>query len=335
MATKFLVLLSKQKVITMEIKRFDKKLLFYSGLLIFVAILEINYLVGLLGGVLYIFMWHFIFEKGEKENKDLPKLELSESSPHIEPKEVEQFSKVKIMKHSNPKQFVFWKVFMNIFLFLLTILIIFYGFIGAFKGNFGEVFWKVLILLGLLTSILTFLLKWNREWKEKSNHYKDKNNLKDQKINTIPEKEKKGGMLLLRLTNFTKKPIIILILVLVSAFVLVGCFFIDVGINSKFFIERDFNQAFKYRLTGDCDSFVDYINKDKENWKERCKKERKNENPPIENFQIKNISHKFGSNRAFLQVEITRNIFGKDHTYSVNYEMRKIGISWKIDQKLR
>jgi len=138
----------------MEIKRFGKKLLFYSGLLIFVAILKINHLAGLLGGIFYIFIWHFIFEKGEEEKRDLAKSELSKTSPQME------------SRYSNPKQFVFWKVFMNLFLLLLTTLIIFYGFIGSFKENFGEVFWGVLILSGLLTLILTFLLKWIRELKD-------------------------------------------------------------------------------------------------------------------------------------------------------------------------
>ncbi len=116
----------------------------------------------------------------------------------------------------------------------------------------------------------------------------------------------------------------------------VGLFFVDIGINSKFFIKRDFNKAFQYRLTGDCDSFLVYVNRDIEKWKERCEEEKSEDKEPIRRFKIQQISHKFFSGRAFLQIEVTRNILGKeDFTYSVNYEMVKSGLDWKIDQKIK
>ena len=54
----------------MKIKSFAKKIIFYLGLLVFVVILKINHLIGFLGGVLYIFVWHFIFNKNRKEMLD-------------------------------------------------------------------------------------------------------------------------------------------------------------------------------------------------------------------------------------------------------------------------
>ncbi|MCX6759000.1 MAG: hypothetical protein NT012_00295 [Candidatus Nealsonbacteria bacterium] len=126
------------------------------------------------------------------------------------------------------------------------------------------------------------------------------------------------------------------IIVLVLVFVLLSSFVIDVGINSIFFIKRDFNQAFTYRATGDCDSFVNYLSRDTEKWKKTCEEEKSHNAEPIRNFEIQNISHRFGSDRAFLQVELTRNTTeGKDYSYSVNYEMRKFGFDWKIDQEMK
>lgn len=117
--------------------------------------------------------------------------------------------------------------------------------------------------------------------------------------------------------------------------IFVSLLFVDIGINSKFFIKKDFNQAFQYRLTGDCDSFLDYIYRDVR-WEERCQKEKSHDNEPIKEFKIKQISHKFLSDRAFLQVELTRNVGSKEnYTYSANYEMKKDGFRWKIDQEIK
>ena len=119
--------------------------------------------------------------------------------------------------------------------------------------------------------------------------------------------------------------------ILISIFA--GLFLIDIGINSKFFIKRDFNQAFQYRTAGDCASFTDYLYRDVEKWNSTCEKEKAHSAKPIRNFTIQNISHRFGSDRAFLQVELTRNYEDKDEMYSVNYEMKKVGLKWKINQE--
>ena len=125
------------------------------------------------------------------------------------------------------------------------------------------------------------------------------------------------------------KPFILGIGSVIFGFVFAGLFLIDIGINSKFFIKKDFNQAFQHRTTGDCASFADYLYRDAEKWYSTCEKEKARNAEPIRNFTIQNISHKSGSDRAFLQVELTRN---KD-TYSVNYEMKKTGLKWKINQE--
>ncbi len=133
-----------------------------------------------------------------------------------------------------------------------------------------------------------------------------------------------------------KKLIIVFVVVLIIASVFIMLFLFDVGINSKFFIGRDFNSAFQYRISGDCAAFSTYFNRDNDAWKNTCEKEKNHDSiEPIRNFKIQNISHKFGSDRAFLQIELTRfnDVDNKDYSYSVNYEMSKIGFIWKIDQE--
>ena len=128
------------------------------------------------------------------------------------------------------------------------------------------------------------------------------------------------------------KPFILGIGISVLVLIFAGLFLIDIGINSKFFIEKHFNQAFQYRSTGDCDSFANYLYRDVEKWRSTCEKEKAHDTQPIRAFTIQNITHKFGSDRAFLQVELTRSVKSKDYTYSVSYEMKKAGLKWKIDQ---
>ena len=130
-----------------------------------------------------------------------------------------------------------------------------------------------------------------------------------------------------------KKKFLILIISIVIAVLLIGGSIFYAG--STFFIKRNFNQAFIYRVSGDCDSFVNYFSRGNERWKERCEEEKRRDKEPIRNFEIQNISRKFGSDRAFLQVELTRKIEEKDYSYSVSYEMRRYGFTWKIDQELK
>ena len=132
------------------------------------------------------------------------------------------------------------------------------------------------------------------------------------------------------------KPFVLGIAAAFLVLVFAGLFLFDIGINSKFFIKKDFNQAFQYRTTGDCNAFANYVYRDTQKWKERCEEEKTQDKEPIRNFEVQQISHKFLSDRAFLQVELTRNFeTKKDYSYSVNYEMKKDGLKWKIDQEIK
>ena len=132
------------------------------------------------------------------------------------------------------------------------------------------------------------------------------------------------------------KPFIFGIGAVILILVFAGLFLADIGINSKFFIKKHFNQAFQYRVTGDCTSFIGYVYQDSEKWNERCEKEKSRETEPIRKFEIQAVTHKFGSNKAFLQAELTRNIKTKeDYTYSASYEMKKSDLTWKIMNEIK
>lgn len=122
----------------------------------------------------------------------------------------------------------------------------------------------------------------------------------------------------------------------ISFLIFVRFFLIDIGINSKFFIKKHFSEAFQYRMTGDCASFVEYVYQDHEEWNERCEEEKSNEKEPLRKFEVQTVTHKFGSDKAFLQAELTRNIKSKEnYSYSANYEMKKIGLNWKIMNEIK
>jgi hypothetical protein len=126
------------------------------------------------------------------------------------------------------------------------------------------------------------------------------------------------------------------IIFIVSAFlVLMALYFLfifDIGLNSKYFVKRDFNTAFLARKTGNCNLFKEYVYTDKEKWGEQCIQEKDQEKPPIKEFFIKEIT--IDGNRAFLQVNLKREILPKfafelskeqieiiEKGYMVNYDL--------------
>jgi len=119
-------------------------------------------------------------------------------------------------------------------------------------------------------------------------------------------------------------------------FILGICLFI----NSKLYIKNNFNKAFTYRITGDCKSFVEFIYPNDEEWKDawllRCFEEKNQENEPIRKFTVNSISHKFFSNEAFLQVNLTRNNdSNKAYDYSANCLLKRNKLNWYISQGVK
>lgn len=120
--------------------------------------------------------------------------------------------------------------------------------------------------------------------------------------------------------------------ILIISSLLYFAFIYDIGLNSDYFVKRDFNEAFLLRKTGNCDRFGQFIieNYSKE-WFNRCLDEKNNRNVifPIKDFVLKEAS--FNNNQVFLQVELTRDIpialkieeKIEKSDYVVNYEMKR------------
>jgi len=97
-------------------------------------------------------------------------------------------------------------------------------------------------------------------------------------------------------------------------------FILDIGINSKYFVRKDFNSIFLARKTGNCAIFKEYITRDIEKWGERCITEKDRNYPQIKSFSIKEIT--IDNNLAFLQVELERDT-EESHFYLVTYNMQR------------
>lgn len=124
--------------------------------------------------------------------------------------------------------------------------------------------------------------------------------------------------------------------ILLSVFIPVGIiiilalvyflFLFDIGLNSKYFVSKDFNNLFKYRQTGNCESFLNNISENyRDKWEVKCLFERQGANP-LEYFEIKEIS--IAKDLAYLQVELDRDYTDSDkendeHSYVASYEMRR------------
>lgn len=166
------------------------------------------------------------------------------------------------------------------------------------------------------------------------NEFINRNLKVEEKLNVSKKEITKEG----KQKSNKKRSIWIIVVIFFLLIIFVCCLFlVDVGINSKYFIKRDFNNALEYRMTGDCAKFIEYLERDVDKWEDRCNKEKLIEKPPIRYYKVQNISHEIGSDRAFLQAELTRTSVetGDDHTYSVSYEMKKDGLMWKIDQEIK
>jgi len=125
------------------------------------------------------------------------------------------------------------------------------------------------------------------------------------------------------------KKMIVLIIVIGIAILFSGA--IVFGAFDKFFIKRTFEKAFFYRVVGNCDAFIEYMATDKDEWLNRCLKEKKREEAiPIKNFEVLRVNYMGREKKAFLQVQLTR----EEHTYTVNYEMVKQGLKWKITNEI-
>lgn len=121
-------------------------------------------------------------------------------------------------------------------------------------------------------------------------------------------------------------PICILVCAVLLSFLIVF------GVFDKIFIKKSFEKAFFYRVVGNCDEFVNYIFADKEKWRERCLNEKTRKGGiPIKDFKVLRVDYSRKDNKAFLQVQLTRD----EKPYVLNYEVVKIGMfTWEIANEM-
>ncbi len=102
----------------------------------------------------------------------------------------------------------------------------------------------------------------------------------------------------------------------------------DIYINRPYLARKYFAHAFEARITGNCDTFYEFILKDIEGWRAKCSSEKNLTVEPFYGFRILNSTVR--GDRAFIQVELTRGAY-KD-TYPVTYEMKLMNGKWLINQ---
>jgi len=97
-------------------------------------------------------------------------------------------------------------------------------------------------------------------------------------------------------------------------------------------VKKDFADAFNLRIVGNCDLFADSVSKKdskiREVWGERCRQEKTNSKPLIQDFSIKRVSVE--NEKAYIQAELTKNVSGKDFSYTAAYELTKEDGVWKL-----
>jgi hypothetical protein len=125
------------------------------------------------------------------------------------------------------------------------------------------------------------------------------------------------------------RPLILGIAVVFLALVFIGLFLVDIGINSKFFIKRNFTKAYEYLYTGDCDSYNKYLYENSK--KNTCEELKANKEVDLKDFKILYATHdKFFSDRAFLLVKMTYCDGTQDGVITKRFEMKKVIFNWKI-----
>jgi len=102
----------------------------------------------------------------------------------------------------------------------------------------------------------------------------------------------------------------------------------DIYINRAHLAKKNFSQAFEARMTGNCETFYEFITKDVEGWKTKCSAEKSLTADPFYGFKVLNATVR--GDRAFIQAELIRGAY-KD-TYPVTYEMKLMDGRWYINQ---
>lgn len=128
----------------------------------------------------------------------------------------------------------------------------------------------------------------------------------------------------------------IILISLIGMPLIIGMYLIDIGINSKYFIKKDFNKISQTLLTGDCEYYEEnyrsknsksyLLGDEKYNLCTLIVKSTKEDNDSVMSLKVNAISHKSGSSTARIQVQvITRKDIG-----AFNLNLVKENFQWKI-----
>lgn len=98
-------------------------------------------------------------------------------------------------------------------------------------------------------------------------------------------------------------------------------------------LKESFDEAMNYRLVGNCDSFADIVSKSdgkiREEWGERCRKEKVGEVSQINDISIKRFSIR--DDKAFVQADVVRSAaFGEKVSYTATYDLAKEDGKWRL-----
>jgi hypothetical protein len=133
-------------------------------------------------------------------------------------------------------------------------------------------------------------------------------------------------------TRSSKKIGVIPVIIPIAAAVIISgvvlFFTTDIYINRAFHAKRDFSKAFSARITGNCETFYEYIIKDIEAWRLKCTREKMLSTDPFYGFTVLNVTTR--GKQAFIQAELIRG--PQKTTYPVTYEMKLTNNRWMINQ---
>jgi hypothetical protein len=102
----------------------------------------------------------------------------------------------------------------------------------------------------------------------------------------------------------------------------------DIYINRGHLAKKQFSEAFMARITGNCESFDEFVIRDLSGWRNKCLIEKHLETDPLYGFTVLNVTVR--GDKAFLQTELVRG--ANEDTYPVTYELLLVDGKWFINQ---
>ncbi|MDD3284385.1 MAG: hypothetical protein PHZ07_02210 [Patescibacteria group bacterium] len=137
-----------------------------------------------------------------------------------------------------------------------------------------------------------------------------------------------------------KKIILFIVSIFIIIFLIYICFRVfDLKIDDTYFVEKkirkDFEVASKYLVTGDCESFNDYLYNKSIDFCYRFKSTEGSSASEVINlksFKLKDLTYKSENKIAFLNIDVVLSGLQESHSITMNGQMIKDGSIWKISK---